>query len=229
MTAQQTLLEKHYAKVTPQAPIHYFNGSELNGQPSPQEREMLRGVHGHALDVGAGSGDFVGSLASVGFKASGLEAFDPHAEVARGRGLDVRTGRFGAKTLQAAFGDQRFNLVSFRESLCYLDVAEALELARQRLVPAGFLYVKSCVADSPYYWFGAELRGRLGAWCTVCHTAEGLVGFINSSGFEVVKVRRASINRYQIAKGWRLPLPLACLVPTSLLPPDRVHVLARKT
>ncbi|MGP0091105.1 MAG: methyltransferase domain-containing protein [Xanthobacteraceae bacterium] len=171
--------------------------------------DLLSG--GRALDVGAGVGDFVSCLSHLGMRASGLEAFAPSAVIGRSHGLDVLDGRFDKDTLCRHFGDERFGLISFREALYYLDLGEALGLIRERLVPNGALYIKTHVAESPYYWRGMKMIDRLGNWVSSFYSTQTLTHILRQEQFNIVAIRHASISPAQAAKGWAiapgLPVP----------------------
>jgi len=186
---------------------------------------------GRALDVGAGLGDFVSCLSQLGMHASGLEAFARSVAIGRRYGLDVREGRFDTRTVDEQFGKEQFDIISIRETLYYLHVGEALELVRSRLTRDGALYIKTHVADSPYYWRGARKLERMGSWVRCFYTTRTLMGVLQRERFDVVAVRRVPILIGQAVKGWAVPLSLATGAVTLLkfaLPPDRVHIVARK-
>ena len=140
-----------------------------------------------ALDVGTALGDFTAFLDHHGLQAIGLEPSAPRAAIGRAHGLDVRNGRFSREMFDREFAGERFDLISFRECLYYMDdYTETLSLCKQRLTPRGFLYIRVHVAESPHYWRGIPLTTRIGPAATVFFTRSTLIGMLNRNGFSVV-------------------------------------------
>jgi SAM-dependent methyltransferase len=86
------------------------------------------------LDVGAGSGDLGGVLASRGWRVVGVEPSPAACELARGRGVDARQGTLETVEL----GEDGFDAVVFHHSLEHVtDPVAALRRARDLLRPGG--------------------------------------------------------------------------------------------
>jgi hypothetical protein len=236
-TEAQRALESRYATTFSQTPILDCKGSEVWGGPSPEMVAMLRAhcsdllAGGRALDVGAGLGDFVSCLSHLGTQASGIETFARSAAIGRQHGLDLRDGRFDAKTMNEQFGDEKFDLISSLESLYYLDLRDAIELVRSRLTLNGAFYVKSLVAGSPYYWWGAKIMDRGGSWMSCFYDPTTLLNILGREGFKIVAVRYAHMFAPLAARGWAIPQWLADrgeFLFKYVLPPDRIHIIARR-
>lgn len=188
---------------------------------------------GRALDVGCAVGDFVSCLNHMGMRASGIEAFGPWASVGRAHGLDVREGTFAGDSLNALFGGEQFDFISFRESLYYMDFHTVFADVRQRLKATGFLYIKSVLANSPHFWIHKGMASRMGSFMTVLYSVSTLRRILVHEGFELVAIERLPYFGLSFAKMLALPERIARFVRpalaqvTRLLPPDNVLIVAR--
>jgi SAM-dependent methyltransferase len=231
----QASLDAHYGSFAPSKPILNCTGSELRGGGSPQMTGLLKthcpGVlaSGRALDIGAGTGDWVSCLSHLGMRASGIEAFSRSAAIAREFGIDVRHGRFDASTMAREFGSEKFDLISSVGSFCYLDPKQAISLVRERLAPGGFVYIKSPVAESPHYWRGAKIADRIGKWTVCFYTSKTLIDFLKRENFKIIAVRYTPMFAPQVVSAWGISRwiawPLQVLF-RHVFPPDRVAILA---
>jgi SAM-dependent methyltransferase len=117
-----------------------------------QQGEVLRWLasrrpqRGRLLDVGCGSGDLLLALSGDGWTVRGVEPDAAGAALARGRGLDVITGRFEDVELPTDFA-----VVVFSGVLEHVaDPVAALRRARALLAPGGLLAVLHLpLLDSP--------------------------------------------------------------------------------
>ncbi|MGO8683387.1 MAG: class I SAM-dependent methyltransferase [Thermoleophilia bacterium] len=117
-----------------------------------QQGEVLRWLasrrpqRGRLLDVGCGSGDLLLALSADGWTVGGVEPDAAGAALARGRGLDVVTGRFEDVELPADFA-----VIVFSGVLEHVaDPVAALRRARALLAPGGLLAVLHLpLLDSP--------------------------------------------------------------------------------
>lgn len=187
---------------------------------------------GSLLDVGAATGDFLMFVRGLGMTGVGIDPDPARVAEARAAGEDVRLGRLTAKT-PSQFPPHSFDLVSFRESLYYMDNHdEAFDAAKALLAPKGAVYIKSHVPESPYYWRGIPKLQRVGPSCTWFLTQKETVTLLNRHGFKIVGTRRMSLSAESAVRAWRMPdiasklmLPLLqrCM---RFLPPDRVLIVA---
>jgi SAM-dependent methyltransferase len=123
---------------------------------------------GTLLDVGCGTGNFLGEAARAGWSVKGVETLTMSAAVAREeRGLDVR----GCDLISAAFEDDAFDAVYMTEVIEHIvDPLELMGELRRVLRPGGVaLVLTGCVeswsarlrgGDWPYYGFcaGGHIR-----------------------------------------------------------------------
>jgi len=139
-----------------------------------------------ALDVGAGYGGLVRCLALNGFDAVGLDPFPGFVELAVRHGIDVRRGRFERAGLPPGLLERRFDLISFRGSICYLsDLREGFELVRELLKPGGCVYVQMHVLDSLYYRGGRDVLSRYGPFVSFVPTRASLRRLLQEHGLQV--------------------------------------------
>ena len=233
----QRMLEARYAKSFPTKPILDCQGSEVYGGPSPEMARMLQTycrdllAGGRALDIGAGLGDFVSCLSHLGMRASGIEPFARSAAIGRQYDLDIRYGKFDAATMNTQFGGEKFHLISSVESLYYLNIRETIDLVRCRLAPDGVFYIKSHLAESPYFWRGAKIVDGMGEWVQCFYTSSTLINILRRERFNVFAVQYVPFSVPQAINGWAMPAWLAerLQILFKFLPAARVHILSRKT
>jgi ubiquinone/menaquinone biosynthesis C-methylase UbiE len=105
-----------------------------------ERRLALKGIRpGRILDVGCGSGDFLGSLAHLGWETYGTDLSEAGAELARARGIQAYRGDLSA----AAFPDDFFEVVTLWHVLEHVpDPLEQLAEIRRVLKPGGLLVVE---------------------------------------------------------------------------------------
>lgn len=231
----QALLERLMTQSDPldARPRMACEGSEI-------EVEMLRRhvpgllAGGRALDVGCAMGDFVACLRSLGMQATGLEPFAQRARIGVQHGIDVRVGRFDTETL-AALDFEPFDLISFRESLYYLDDYRiGFDLIRRHLKPGGMLYLKVHSPRSPFYWrYNNNLRLRVGLTATAFFDPSVLERILREQGFRVVAKTPLPLSFRHAIEAWGLPSLLNRFAAIGervmpALPPDRLLYLAAR-
>lgn len=95
-------------------------------------------VPGKVLDVGCGSGAFLGKMRAKGWEACGVEASPEAAETGSRHGLNI----FAGTLVKAAFPDGTFDYVRLNHSLEHiLDPNETLSEIRRILKPSGKLMI----------------------------------------------------------------------------------------
>lgn len=140
---------------------------------------------GRLLDVGCGTGDFLGVMRAVsGWQVAGVE---PNARAARyandARGLKVLQGELPMPELAAGECD----VITLRHVLEHTsDPAAVLTEARRLLRPDGMLVISLPVADSlEAQWFEANWAGYDVPRHSVAFTRAGLIKFAGRLGFQV--------------------------------------------
>jgi SAM-dependent methyltransferase len=142
---------------------------------------------GSLLDVGCGSGELLAVAARRGWRAAGAEPLVDASELARSRGLDVRTGL----VQDVGFEEGAWDVVTAFHVLEHMpDAPEFLELLARFARPGGLV-----VIESPN--FDAIARGRYGKdWMhlrplehLVHWTPETLRSAFEIAGLEPVGVR----------------------------------------
>lgn len=138
---------------------------------------------GRLLDVGAGIGQYVADMETVGWEAQGVEPSSAAVELAQRAGRSVRQG----DVFSAHLDHERFDLISFWHVLEHLyDPVAALERTRTLLAPGGQVLIAVPNWD-------AWMRGRVGsAWWGleaprhIHHfTARTLKATLQTAGFAV--------------------------------------------
>jgi 2-polyprenyl-3-methyl-5-hydroxy-6-metoxy-1,4-benzoquinol methylase len=203
-----------------------------------QERDLLVSsgcvVAGRrALDVGTGDGDFLAFLKHLGFDAHGIEPFAPRAHAARSVGLSVIEGRFDEQTM-AKFGDVRFDLICFRESIYYVDdLHQMMALCAKYLRARGMLYIKTLVADSTYFRLVGTISKRAGDACTIMFTRAALTKFLKDFGYRILAQDQIPYSARALLEYYNVPGPLRRIVAPMVekfvmprLTPDHVMVVA---
>lgn len=151
---------------------------------------------GRLLDVGCGSGRYVGRMAAAGWHAEGIDTSEQAVAAGRQAGLDLHHG-----TLEAAdLAEASFDVVTMWQALEHVpSPAATLAAAHRLLVPGGRLLVVCPRLDSlparffGRAWFGLELPRHL------THFSKGtLTRHLEAAGFEVERVhswRRPGVVR----------------------------------
>jgi len=141
---------------------------------------------GNALDVGTFDGRFCFILASLGFRAYGVEPQKNAAQFARDCGLDVFTGSFPG-SLPEELLRIKFDLVSFMESIYYFeDLKKSLFTAHNLLNKKGLLLIKAHQAGSRYY-NDKSLFSRYGDQVQWFPTYDSMKYILRESGFKIIK------------------------------------------
>jgi SAM-dependent methyltransferase len=111
------------------------------------------------LDVGSGHGWFLDEAGRAGASASGIEPDAQMVDVARARGLDVRTGFFPQDLAES----DHFDVIAFNDVLEHIpDTRSTLEACHRLLSPDGLLSINVPNADGVGFR-AARLLKRLGA------------------------------------------------------------------
>ncbi len=191
---------------------------------------------GSALDIGAGNGNFLALLTSMGFDGWGIEPNAPRAAVARSAGMRINDKRFNPIELES-FGPAKFDLISMRDSICYLDdLDSAMQFCSDRLQPGGSLYIRILFADSPYFRFKVgTIAGRVSSACTVLMSERALYDFVEKSGFEITAKRTFAYPANEILRTWKIPAIIrrlfAALLDRTVMrnfTPDYALIIARR-
>ncbi len=147
---------------------------------------LLSGNKGSILDIGAATGYFLDLARRLGWETFGIEISDYAAEVARQRGLVVKTGVIG----EPLFPNNSFEVVTMWDVLEHvrnprLDLTRAYELLR----PGGVLVINTPNSGSLF----ARLLGR--SWHLLVppehlhyFTPKSLTLLLEQIGFKVIKV-----------------------------------------
>lgn len=120
-----------------------------------QKLRLLRTVvgsraPGRALDVGCSSGAWLETAGRAGWRAVGVEIGAATSEMARSRGLNVRTGTLDGCADELA-ADGPFDLITFWDVLEHVrDPGHELAIARSLLAPGGVVAITCPNADG---WF----------------------------------------------------------------------------
>ncbi len=99
------------------------------------------------LDVGTGDGAFLEQLWKAGFHSLGIEKDVDRVRVAPfSANKHILIEEFPSPSLG------KFDIVTFRESIYYIDPKEVMEAVNRILLVGGGLYIKAHVETSLYYW-----------------------------------------------------------------------------
>ncbi len=173
------------------------------------------GERGSLLDVGCGSGEFTARAAAAGWRTVGVEPISDAAQVARDRGLDVRTG-----TLETADPGSGFDIACAFHVLEHMpDAANFLGSLAAHVRPGGLVAVESPNWDS-------AIRRREGAHWQHLRPLEHLVHFspatlavaFRSAGLEPVRILTPTYLHVEA-----IPAELAATVAH----PERTRLLER--
>jgi SAM-dependent methyltransferase len=210
--------------------------------------EALNGLSaGRALDVGCGRGDLASTLATRGWKMTGIDPSPAACAAARARGIDARCGTLSTVPLEPA----AFGAAIFHHSLEHVhDPVAALRAVAAALAPAGLVLITvpnfECWQARRFagYWYHLDLpRHR------VHFTRAALQRALLSAGLEVVafststtavglpaSIQYRVLDRclfpsglgLRIASGWcAVMLPVAALLDRAFGAGDVLHVVAR--
>jgi len=141
---------------------------------------------GNALDVGTFDGRFCFILASIGFKAYGIEPQKNAVRFAQDHRLNVFTGLF-PKQLPEELLRIKFDLISFMESIYYFeDLKESLLTARDMLNDKGLILIKAHQVSSRYY-HSKSLFSRYGEHVQWFPMYGPLKHCLKEAGFKIIK------------------------------------------
>ncbi len=144
------------------------------------------------LEFGSNDGVLLAQLRTLGFPAVGVDASDNVAEMARKKGLDVRTGFMTVDLLKREGLVGQFDLVTCSNVFAHIDnIAEATEAVRHALKPGGLFAIE--VHDG-------ELLARETQFDTIYHehltyfTEASLRHFLEHRGFEFISCERTPMH-----------------------------------
>src|SRR5438094_822807 len=100
--------------------------------------------------------------------------------------------------MQREFGDQRFDVITFCDTINYMD-SDAFALAKKYLNPNGVLFISCHVASSPFYWGKAPVLLRVGTFATVFYDKRTLRRALRSHSYRIVAEGRQSILTSHLA------------------------------
>lgn len=151
--------------------------------------EAAPGRRGRVLDIGAGTGDFLGYLNEQGWRAEGLEPSKLAAERAKDEGLTVHHGTLEGFVAQ---GEQRrYQAVTMLNVLEHVpDPVAFLGLVRELLDPGGVLVLSVPNDFTPVQAAAVEALGLRQWWVAVpdhinYFTYESLERTLEGTGYEV--------------------------------------------
>lgn len=132
---------------------------------------------GRLLDVGCGVGQFLGTVVSLGWKATGIDTDERVVENCRQRGLDARVGTLE----QQRFPDEHFDVVTMRHVIEHIPRPEVVltEIARI-LKPGGRLVISTPNAASlghttfGRFWLGLDVSRHVNVFTP--HSLVNLLG-----------------------------------------------------
>lgn len=168
-------LAQVYGDLTERSRVYPFFGWEIN-RIRRFAPEVFQG--GRGLDVGCGVGDFTLALRKQGVDAVGLELDPERVRYARNFQVPIMEGNFD----EQPFPDGTFELLVFRDFICYMNPERALVSARKLLSLGGVLYLKNLVLDSPYFDTHDRMN-RFGKQATWYPTVDGLKKPVANAGF----------------------------------------------
>lgn len=144
------------------------------------------------LEFGSNDGVLLAQLRTLGFDAVGVDASDNVAEMARQKGLDVRTGFMTAQLVEAERLTGQFDLVTCSNVFAHInDIVPTVEAVRLALKPDGLFSIE--VHDG-------DLLAREAQFDTIYHehltyfTEESLRHFLENHGFEFVSCDRTPMH-----------------------------------
>lgn len=168
---------------------------------------------GRMLDVGCGSGDYIGYFRERGWEAYGVENAGPAAEHASAvRGLAVHRGDI----FSAGFPDGHFDLVAYFQVLEHVaDPREQIRESFRILKPGGTLLVQVPNVESAQFRRHRERWLHLSAPQHLSHFSPAtLWKLLGSEGFEVKAERQFSIRMDPLVEAVsRRPELLPCVFP----------------
>lgn len=152
---------------------------------------------GALLDIGCGTGVFLDSARKAGFEPWGIDFDRKNIEVARSRyGLD-RVYCLSVADIKERFGSNKFNVVTFFEVLEHLDSpTRFLEDLKGLLCPGGLIVLSVPNRERSIDTLGAGdgPPNHLTRW-----SPSALKGFLERTGFEVVKLREKTLDHDDLA------------------------------
>lgn len=144
------------------------------------------------LEFGSNDGVLLSQLRTLGISAVGVDASDNVAEMARQRGLDVRTGFMTPDLIERERLARSFDLVTCSNVFAHIDdIATATEAVRMALKPGGLFAIE--VHDG-------ELLAREAQFDTIYHehltyyTEASLRHFLEHHGFTFVSCHRTPMH-----------------------------------
>jgi len=154
-------------------------------------------LRGPLLDIGCGTGVFLDAARKAGFEPWGIDFDRKNIELARSRyGLD-RVYCLSVADIKERFGSNRFNVVTFFEVLEHLDSPQRfLEDMKGLLRPGGLVVMSVPNRDRSIDTLGSGDRppNHLTRW-----SVAALRGFLERTGFEVVKLREKTLDAEDLA------------------------------
>ena len=153
---------------------------------------------GRLLDIGCGVGQFLGTVVSLGWNATGIDTDERVVESCRQRGLDARVGTLE----EQRFPDEHFDVVTMRHVIEHVPKPEGLltEIARI-LKPGGRLVITTPNAASlghaklGRFWMGLDAPRHLNVF-----TPDSLVNLLGRANLECHSISTTDRVTFFLAK-----------------------------
>jgi SAM-dependent methyltransferase len=139
---------------------------------------------GTVFDVGCNDGSFSNALRQYGIDSIGIDSNKEAIKIGQRFGLNLFYGKFDKNDITNDI--HNVDMVSFRESLYYMDLIESLKLTKNLLKQNGIIYIKSLSPKSLYFSKGKSQKERCGnSMIKLCDYIE-VIEILNSLGFTII-------------------------------------------
>jgi glycosyltransferase involved in cell wall biosynthesis/SAM-dependent methyltransferase len=180
-------LNKYYSLLADEDDINVENRFEFLVRMSNKRLEKIERYHSRStlLDIGTGSGFFVGAAIDRGWEANGLELAEGNCQYAK--------ENFNIDLINKDFYDfspeQKYDVVTLFEVIEHLrDPVQAINKARKLLKEDGIFVLATPIRDSLY---GKKAKEKNIFWTTVEHLIyfdkNVMIDYLNDNGFELLE------------------------------------------